>query len=212
MEFIAGNLKENTGRIIATSRMRGQFQFIFPTGDIRSGLVPGDVIILDLHDPLIDRPEEVEALRKRIVADRRVVPLNYAIWENHTIVLFEVQDKPHQLQLPKWLFRIKPADFSRIGTALETPFKELDFRYLYGGRENIFLVQLREKTGADYEVILELKSGNSVKEVVIRFGNGVYPAYIFPEDMVFRFAVPGAKADSLKLNIRKIDVEKLSNE
>ena len=212
MEFIAGNLKENTGRIIATSRMRGQFQFIFPTGDIRSGLVPGDVIILDLHDPLIDRPEEVEALRKRIVADRRVVPLNYAIWENHTIVLFEVQDKPRQLQLPKWLFRIKPADFSRIGTAVETPFKELDFRYLYGGRENIFLVQLREKTGADYEFILELKSGNSVKEVVIRFGNGVYPAYIFPEDMVFRFAVPGAKADSLKLNIRKIDVEKLSNE
>ena len=210
--FIVGNMKENTGKVIATSRLRGQFQFMFPTGDIRSEFVPGDVIILDLHDPLIDRPEDVEFLRKRIVADRRVVPLNYAVWENHTIVIFEVQNKPYPLQMPKWLFRIKQADFVRIGTPVETPFKELDFRFLYGGRENIFLVQLRERTGADYEFILELKTGNHVKEVVIRFANGVYPAYIFPKDMVFRFAVPGEKADSLKLNIRKIDVEKPSNE
>ena len=204
LDFItgaAGSFK----RVIASSRLRGHFQFPFADGDIKTDFAPGDVIIIDLHDPLIDRPEDVEHLRQKIAADKRAVPVTFCIWENHTIVMFKILQQEVNLPPIPWLRQLPETEFSRSGTLLDIPVNFCKLRAFYHNGQMIYRAMLTEKTDQDIEFALLHKfPDGSNKEAVIRFGNGLFPAYTVKPGTVFEFAVPCSRPQSISGNIYKI--------
>ncbi len=192
-------------RIIATSRIRGHFQFSSVDCNINTNYAPGDVIVLDLHDPLIDHQEDIETLRKKIAADRKVVPVTYCIWENHTIVVFKVL--PQEVILPQipWLRRQSETEFDKFGTPIDIPVKYCQLRALYYNGQMIYRAMLKENCTQDIEFALNHKfADGSSKAVAVRFGNGLFPAYTAKPGTVFEFTVPCPPPQSIGGNIYKI--------
>ena len=204
LDFITGAAGA-FNRVIATSRIRGHFQFSSVDCDIRTDYAPGDVIILDLHDRLIDRQEYVETLRQKIAADKKVVPVTYCIWENHTIVMFKVL--PQEVILPPipWLQVQPEAEFDKFGTLIDIPVKYCKLRALYHNGQMIYRAMLMENSSLDIEFALNHKfADGSTKAVAVRFGNGLFPAYTAKPGTVFEFTVPCPPPRSIGGNIYKI--------
>ncbi len=209
LDFITGAAGA-FNRVIATSRIRGHFQFSSVDCDIRTDYAPGDVIILDLHDRLIDRQEYVETLRQKIAADKKVVPVTYCIWENHTIVMFKVL--PQEVILPPipWLQVQPEAEFDKFGTLIDIPVKYCKLRALYHNGQMIYRAMLMENSSLDIEFALNHKfADGSTKAVAVRFGNGLFPAYTAKPGTVFEFTVPCPPPQSIGGNIYKVEVERL---
>ena len=161
----------------------------------------GDVIILDLHDTGIEGSSGIESFRRRIAADKRVVPVTYCVWENHTIVMFKVF--PQAVALPGMPFigNMSAVEFAKFGAEFPIQHKELSMRGFYHNGSNIYRVRINQILDRDIDINLKLDYSGSAKEVVIRFGNGIVPAFTAPVGTVFEFAVPGDRPEQQAVNI-----------
>ena len=195
----------DAGRMIATGRIRGQFQFSRESVSLKNSYRPGDVIILDLHDNGVENGGDVAAFRRKLAADRRVVPVTYVIWENHTIVMFKVL--PQEVVLPPipWLRQQPETEFDKFGTLIDIPVKYCKLRALYHNGQMIYRAMLMENSSLDIEFALNHKfADGSTKAVAVRFGNGLFPAYSAKPGTVFEFTVPCPPPQSIGGNIYKI--------
>lgn len=191
-------------RIVATGRLRGQFQFMYPSAFYYNGYRPGDVILLDLHDSAFDRPDELEKFRRQLAADRRVVPVLHFIWENHTIVMFRVLDKAVELPGIGWLRPVADADFARAGGMVRSDGGEYELRYALINGKNVYRVRLNKAVGQDIEFSIwqrDIRGGES--EAVVLFGNGLFPAYSVKPGTMFEFVIPGLPAERIRVNSRR---------
>lgn len=195
-------------RIIATGRMRGQFQFIRPTASVKSGYRPGDAVILDLHDGMIENEAEVLALRRKLVADRRAVPVTYAIRGNHTMVMFRIL--PQEVGIPgvPWLRQMPEELFARCGRLVHREKDDYELRYVRLEGRHIYLCRLCRALDHDLEfTVIQREGERKQTEAVVLFGNGLFPAYSVPPGTVFEFAIPGEGVTEISAFVRKRGAE-----
>lgn len=190
-------------RIVATGRLRGQFQFMYPTAFYYNGYRPGDVILLDLHDSAFDLPEDLEKFRRLLAADRRVVPVLHFIWENHTFVMFRVLEKAVNLPPVGWLRPLGQADFARAGGVIRSDRDEYELRYALINGKNVYRARLNKAVDQDIEFTIwqrDIRGGES--EAVVLFGNGLFPAYSVKPGTVFEFIIPGLPIERVRVDSR----------
>ena len=191
-------------RIVATGRLRGQFQFIRPTASIKESLRPGDAVLLDLHDNGIEIGREVSAFRRKLAADKRVVPVTYVIWENHTIVMFRVLNREVTLPGVPWLRQIPEKSFVRAGKLLRTT-ENYEFRYAKINNRNVYRFLLKKICMNDIEFVIQQKERSGNESVaVVSFGNGLFPAYSVKPGTMFEFALPGENVTDIAAQIYEI--------
>lgn len=193
-----------SARVIATGRIRGQFQFTRPTGAIGKEYRPGDVIILDLHDNGIEDSSKLSEFRRRIAADRRVIPVSYLIWENHTIVMFRVGEKESVPPTVPWLYPVAEKDFVKVGIPLKST-DEYELRYLGIKGKNLYRFLLKKRCENDIEFVIRQHTSSGEKmTAVISFGNGLFPAYTVKPGTAFGFILPGGMLNRIEVSVYNI--------
>lgn len=179
-------------RIVSTGRIRGQFQFMRPTAAIKENYRPGDAIILDLHDNGIENGQEIARLRRKIAADRRVVPVTYLVWQNRTIVMFRVLPEAFFLPPVPWMYPAEKSNFFRAGVIIRKVPGEYELRYLRIGDRNIYRFMLDRVMDKDVEItVRQHGKDGTYNDHVVLFGNGLFPAYTVRRGTVFEFTAPG---------------------
>lgn len=178
-------------RILTTGKLRCQLQFAYIVKHYTAAYRPGDIILLDLHDTGMEGNAGIEALRKSLIKDRRVMPVTYCIWENHSIVMFKVMAQPAKRPPLPFLGMINETDFVKFGREFPIPEKSVSLRGIYHNGRNIYRVRINKAVKDDFDIMLKLENGSTAKEVVVRFANGLVPAYAVGEETVFEFSVPG---------------------
>ena len=194
----------NAERIAATGRIRGQFQFQRPTAPLED-IRPGDAVIIDLHDNGIEDGRAISAVRRKLAADMRVVPVTYVIWENHTIVMFRVLPQPHPRPAVPWLRTVPEELFSKAGGLLihrEEGVWEL--RYARINDKNTYRLHLKKAQTDDIELSIKQYENGVATEAVIAFGNGLFPAYSVPPGTMFEFVLPGGVLNKVEVNVYNI--------
>ena len=191
-------------RIAATGRIRGQFQFMRPTVALKD-MRPGDAVIIDLHDKGIEDAKELSALRKKLIADARTVPVTYAIWKNHTIAMFRILETPVARPAVPWLRQVPEAVFAKAGGRLvyrQNGVWELRFARI--NDKNVYRLLLQKEQTEDIELSIRQSEANNVTEVVIAFGNGLFPAYSVKPGTMFEFVLPGGAPRDIGVNVYNI--------
>lgn len=178
-------------RILATGKLRCQLQFYYPVRGCTEPFRHGDVILLDLHDTGMGGTAQIKDLRERIMKDKRVIPVTYCVWENHTIVMFKVMGHPGNWPPLPFLGVVKETDFAKFGNAFPIPDKSISLRGIYHNGRNIYRVRINKRVKDDFDIMLKLESAGMTKEVIVRFANGLLPASAVGEGTVFEFSVPG---------------------
>ncbi len=194
----------NAERIAATGRIRGQFQFQRPTVPLKD-IRPGDAVIIDLHDHGIEDGRAISAVRRKLAADMRVVPVTYVIWENHTIVMFKVLGQPHPRPTVPWLRPVPEELFTKGGGLLihrEEGVWEL--RYARINNKNTYRLRLEKAQTDDIELSIKQYENGIATEAVIAFGNGLFPAYSVPPGTMFEFVLPGGVLNKVEVNVYNI--------
>ncbi len=193
----AGNAK----RIAATGRIRGQFQFQRPTAPL-TDIRPGDAVIIDLHDKGIEDGKRISALRKKLAADLRAVPVTYAIWKNHTIVMFRILPQPVPRPAVPWLRPVPEEIFAKAGgRSVLRKDGDFELRYARIKDKNVYRLYLKKAQSEDIELSIRQSNKTDTTEAVIAFGNGLFPAYSVKPGTMFEFALPGGVPEKVKVNV-----------
>lgn len=202
--FIRESIGENPHRLIATSRIRGFFQFEYPSYGINTPYESGDIIVLDLNDPSVDSQQTIGDLRKKILSDRKAVPLTYAVFENNTHVIFKILDHPvPPVPLP-FLRLMPPEAFAALGDNVAGVPENYSLRIKRNGTKNICCFRINKAVNCDLELLFQVRgSDDSIKDIRVMFAHGLVPAYAMPAGVVFTFSFDSPPIKELKMDIRE---------
>ena len=89
---------------------------------------------------------------------------------------------------------------------MEMPFREFEMRFARVPGGNVYRVMVKEKLKRDLEFSFRFvdKNGNQIKEALIRFGNGLFPADMVRPGTVFEFTIPLDVPAAHRYSVREI--------
>lgn len=173
-------------RVLTTERLRTHFLFDYPAAlfDVRKKT--GDVIILNLHDSMMDPPEKLEKIRREIAADKRIVPVMTFSNGNRQFVLFHVVNPLNAVpvrRLPVSSFE----EFDSLGIPIPETDPHIAGRYVHSEGKHLFLWQIRKTPDYDADIHVYLENQYGTIPYLQTFGFGLFPAYSLEPGSVFQF-------------------------
>ena len=186
-------------RVLASERLRNHFMYDHPTVKFSADRKLGDHIILAMNDRLMDSPGLLESVRRQIADDPRIIPVASASAGNRHFVIFKVSDGKEKSLIPD-LPIISKNDFQRIGSPVPENNPHFDIRYVYNGKNHVFIVRIEKTPDYDVDLLAEMESSDGEKKLIAEpFGWGLYPAYSCPAGTVFIVEKPGPPASRIQV-------------
>ena len=173
-----------------------------PTGNFSLTGKPGDYYALALYDTLMDNPERLEAVRRRIASDPRILPVVSASSVNKHYVVFKVTGGKEKTDAPQ-LQKVSREEFARIGAPVPIDNPDFSVRALYNQNRYVFLVRIEKVPDYDVDLCAELEISNDKIQIVQPFGWGLYPAYSCQPGTVFIWEKVSEPASGLTFFVRK---------
>ena len=167
-------------RVMASERLRNHLMYQNPTDKFSQPYKTGDYLVFSLYDRGMDSAERIEALRRKIASDPKVVPVGSA----RTIVVFEVTDGSRSGRAPRPEI-ISQAEFEKIGVPFPGPDPHFAIRYLYANGRHVFLVRVQRTPDYDVDAVYEMKGPWGAVQGFQPFCWGLYPAYSCPEGTLY---------------------------
>ncbi|OQA88889.1 MAG: hypothetical protein BWY31_00074 [Lentisphaerae bacterium ADurb.Bin242] len=187
-------------RVLSSERLRTHFLFDFSTDIFTVSRKTNDVLVMNLHDSMMDSPDKVEKVRRGIAFDRKVIPLAAYSSNNQQFVLFRIADPMNALpagKLPKSSFM----EFDSIGIPILESDPHFAGRYVHSGGNYLFLWQIRKTPEYDVDVSVLLECPYGTIPCLRAFGFGLFPAYSLEPGSVFRFEVNVPDVRNIKAEV-----------
>ena len=186
-------------RVLASERLRIHFMYDHPTVNFMSPRKVGDFIVFSLDDRQMDPPDQLEALRRQIVADPKIIPVVSASAGNRHFAAFKVTDGSEKSPVSS-LQTISDEEFARIGVPLPVEDPDFSVRYLYRDNKHVFLVRVEKVIDHDVDLLVKMESAEGEKTAFYEpFGWGIYPAYSCPAGTVFMVEKDGPQAVKIQV-------------
>lgn len=188
VEFLKAKLPPGV-TVHASPRIRAHLMFDFPTRKLSSPVEAGSFLLFSLR-PETMSAEELNAFRHRLAADRSIVPITSANWNDLEYVMFAKLPKPRPRQPLPFLRLVSPEEFSQFGARIpcDKPELEIRCRLLPEGALFGFRLNERVKTDLRFRISLSRPGESLVKE--LSFANGLYPADTLEPGTVFFVQLP----------------------
>lgn len=181
-------------RILSTERLRAHFMFDFPTDRFTASRRPGDILILNFYDVMMNDRKTLERVRREIAFDKRVVPLMTCLKNDQQFIVCRVMDSVNVSMIRK-LPVVEFAEFDSLGVPIPETDPHFAGRYVNMNGKYLFRWQIRKtpEYDVDIKVFLECSHGTVLHRQA--FGFGLFPAYSLEPGSVFQFEVnlPGVR-------------------
>lgn len=200
LRHLFSRLPEESGRIIATQRLRAHALFERPTASLNAAPQSGDIVMLDLHDPS-SSAGALEKMRAEL-ARRHTRPVAWANWFGSQLVCFEVDPATPPPGAPPFLRQMEDGEFRSFGQPLSCGNPDFELR-LQGepGGKAVLLVRLRNRVAYDIDLDIRTRRGNKASRHTIPFAHGLFPAYTQPEHQVFLLELPGGFPEQIAVEL-----------
>ncbi len=200
LRYLFNRLPES-GRILATQRLRVHALFERKVASEDAELQPGDIVMLDLHDPSIE-VDRLEKIRRKLV-ERQAVPIASANWYGNQLVCFVVEpSSPLPAKFPPCLRIIEDEEFNTMGQWLPDGGDDFELR-VQQTRDGKALLLVRLRHRIEYDVDLNICTwiGEKEEHMHLTFAYGLFPAYAQPEHQVFLLPLPGKFPERISVDI-----------
>lgn len=188
-----------SGRLLATDRLRLHFMFDRSTAGLNAAMLPGDTVILDFDDPW----ESVTAVRRRLIADPRAVPVSSLYFYGRLFAIWKIVPEGTFRPALPFIFSLNPENFAAAGKPLPQNDPAFEARLVrVPNRDALLLLRVCKKV--PYDTVIELKIPENGRDVQMkfRFGRGVYPAWQASPGEIYAEPIPDAFAESGQLRLQ----------
>lgn len=185
-------------RILSTSCLRNHF--IFRNDAVCSFLEEpqaGDLVFLEMHNPLFDAPGGVESARLKLLYLPGAVFAGGFPCGSGWVTVWHVQSETRggRPVLPV----LSEMDYALLGN--ELPSGDPHIRVRVRRETGRYCFAVRVETVPDYDVDVGVQLGEVRNKVP--FGVGACPAYLCPVGSVFEFALPDQGCSELRMQVFK---------
>ncbi len=200
LQHLFSRIPDGCQRIVATQRLRAHALFERPSSSLETELRPGDVVMLDLHDP----SNAVYAL-ERIRAElsmRNSQPIASANWFGSQLVCFSVDPFAQVSSPPPYLRVIGEDEFKTMGQSLPCAVDDFELRlHRTKNDTGVLLVRLHQKIDYDVDLDVHFQQGENERHIHLVFAYGLFPAYSQPAGQVFLLPLSGKFPERIAVEI-----------
>ena len=169
------------------------------TAGLNAAMLPGDTVILDFDDPW----ESVTAVRRRLIADPRAVPVSSLYFYGRLFAIWKIVPEGTFRPALPFIFSLNPENFAAAGKPLPQNDPAFEARLVrVPNRDALLLLRVCKKV--PYDTVIELKIPENGRDVQMkfRFGRGVYPAWQASPGEIYAEPIPDAFAESGQLRLQ----------